>query len=445
MLLVRLLFIAAPILSFTNTVIICRLIGGQFRKNWKYLSLICLSVILLISTAYYEKIYVPSILNAFITLFSYWQVMVYPFLLFKRVKHNMLYSCILYVLTMAFMETICTYAFLSNSIFSSLVVNAAIDTVFGIIILGLLIFASKHMYTDAMLRFSAVVPNYISALILLYLIFVPLIMQYLVFSQDITSQLPSVVNSCLIIARLAFGIFSIIVFIVLFSLIFKTVAIRKYEETTKVLKNEMKNQIKYYSDINQMQHEMRAFRHDIKSQMLCIRALIDAKQSAQAIECLDKILGKAEKSTKYFDTGNSIIDALLDDKQELAAQHHANIIFTGFLPNEGIDLLDLCIIVNNAIDNAIEACEKDSSQNNKEILFEARVQQGYLVMRFQNPVFEKVEIVRETVLTTKDDKINHGFGLYNMKEIAKKNNGDFKIFLCENKFCLEFALHCESR
>jgi hypothetical protein len=442
MLLIRLLLIAAPLLSFINTVIICHSIGGEFRRNWKYLSLICLSAILLISTVYYEKIYVYWNIDLFTPLAIYWQVVFYPFLLFKRVRLKMLYSCILYVLSTAFIEAICTYTFLSGSIFSSLVVNALIDTVFGIFILGLLVLATKHMYTDATLKFAAVVPNYIFFLILLYLILVPLTMKYLVFSNDISSHLPSTVNNCLSIARLTFGIFSIIVIVAIYSLMFQTVANRKYEATTKVLKDEMENQIQHYNEINQVHHEMRAFRHDIKAQILCVRALVSANELEQAVDCLDKILGKAETSTKCFDTGNNIIDSLLSDKQQLAAQYHTNIVFSGCLPKEGFDLLDLCIITSNALDNAIEACAKDSSKNDKRILFESRFQQGYLVMSFQNPVFEKVDIIRDTVITTKTDKKNHGFGLYNMKEAVKKNTGDIKIFLRENNFCLEIALHC---
>lgn len=445
MLLVCLLLIAAPLLSFTNTIIICHSIGGEFRKNWKYLFIICLSIILLISIKYYEKIYVHGNIDIFTPFVIYWQIILYPLLLFKRIKINMLYSCVLYVLTMTFMETICTYAFLPDSIFSSLVVNALIDTIFGIIVFGLLIFFTKHMYTDAMLKFTAVVPKYIFALILLYLIFVPIIMNGLVFSQDIKSRLPSTVNDCLSITRLIFGIFSIIVIVAIFLLMFQTVANRKYEATTKVLKDEMKNQIQHYNEINQVHHEMRAFRHDIKAQILCVRALVSANELGQAVDCLDKILGKSETSTKCFDTGNSIIDSLLTDKQQLAAQYYTNIVFNGCFPKEGFDLLDLCIITSNALDNAIEACAKDFSQSNKEILFKSRLQQGYLVINFQNPVFEKIDIIRDTIITTKPDKLNHGFGLYNMKEIVKKNAGDFKIYLKnDHTFCLEIVLHCAS-
>ncbi|HEX3038478.1 MAG TPA: ATP-binding protein [Oscillospiraceae bacterium] len=442
MLPVILLFMAAPILSFANTVIICRSIGGNLRKNWKWLSIICLSLIILFAMIEYEKIYTKRNEYPLVPLLIYWQIILYPFLLFKKTKLNMLYVCVLYILLMSFLETMCTYAFFPDSIFSSLIMNSVIDIIFGIIIFGLLIYALKHMYADAMLKCTAVVPKFIFILILLYLIFDPMIIQSLLSPQDMISKLPSTVMQHLNMVRFIFGIFSILVLTIIFSLIFQAVTNRKYEKATQVLKNEMKNQIKYYSSISQVQHEMRAFRHDIKAQILCVRALVSANELGQAVDCLDKILGKAETSTKCFDTGNSIIDSLLTDKQQLAIQYHTNIVFTGYLPKEGFDLLDLCIITSNALDNAIEACAKDSSQNDKEILFESRWQQGYLVMNFQNSVFEKVDIIRDTVITTKPDKINHGFGLYNIKEVVKKNAGDIKIFLRENHFCLEIALHC---
>lgn len=439
--LVLLLFIAAPILSFINTTIISHSIGGEFRKSWKYFFIICVCVIVLLSVVEYKKIYIGHNEYSYIPLLIYWQVTLYPFLLFKHMNIKIMYSCVLYVLIITFLESICTYAFLSDSIFSSLTISAAIDVLFGIIILALLIFATKHMYTDAMLKFTVTIPKHIFIIIYLYLIFVPTIMQSLVFSKNATAQLPSMITQHLSIARLVFGIFAIIVLVVIFSLLFEAVANYKYEEATKFIKTEIKNQIHYYKEINQIQHEMRAFRHDIKAQILCIRALVSAKQSVQAIDCLDKILGKAETSTKCFDTGNNIIDSLLTDKQQLATQYNTNIVFIGCLPKEEFDLLDLCIITSNAIDNAIEACAKDSTQCDKEIIFESRLQQGYLVMRFQNPTFQKVNIIRNAVITTKSDKIHHGFGIYNMKQIVKRNNGDFKMHLDKNSFLLEIALH----
>lgn len=442
MLPVILLFMAAPILSFANTIIICRSIGGNLRRDWKWLSVICLALIILLAVIEYEKIYTKRNEYPLVPLLIYWQVIIYPCLLFKKTKLNMLYVCVLYILIMSFLETICTYAFFPDSIFSSLIMNSVIDIIFGIIVFGLLIYAIKHMYADAMLKCTAVVPKFIFILILLYLLFDPMIIQSLVSPQDIISELPLTVIQHLNTVRSIFGVFSILVLIIIFSLIFQTVANKKYEMTTALLKKEMKDQIQHYNKINQVQHETRAFRHDIKAQILCVRALVSANELGQAVDCLDKILGKSETSTKCFDTGNSIIDSLLTDKQQLAIQYHTNIVFTGCLPKEGLDLLDLCIITSNALDNAIEACAKDSSQIGKEILFKSRLQQGYLVMNFQNPVFEKVNIIRDTVITTKPDKVNHGFGLYNIKEVVKKNAGDIKIFLRENNFYLEIALHC---
>jgi sensor histidine kinase YesM len=328
---------------------------------------------------------------------------------------------------------------------SSLDVNAVIDTAFGVIVLVLLLLANKYMYKDALLKFTAVVPKYVFILILLYLIFTPIIMQSLVFPQDTTSTLPLEVKDRLSFIRLMFGIFSIIVVVEIFTVLFQTVANRRYEKATELLKMQMENQIKHYSEVNQIQHEMRAFRHDMKSQMLCIRTMIGKNQTGQAIEYLDKTWGMVEKNTQCFDTGNSIIDALIADKQQHAEQYNTKILFTGFLPVEGVDLLDLCIIIGNALDNAIEACEKDLSQSDKEIIFDSRVLQGYLVMRFQNPVFVKVDILNDTILTTKTDKTNHGFGLYNIKKIVRKYDGDFKVCLQENNFCLETTLHCESK
>ena len=93
-----------------------------------------------------------------------------------------------------------------------------------------------------------------------------------------------------------------------------------------------------------------------------------------------------------YETGNVIADALLNDKAERAEQYNVKINYSGFIPTMGITDVDICTLMSNSIDNAIEACAKDSSDNMKEVTVTSDFRQGCFFFTVRNPIFEKVRI-----------------------------------------------------
>lgn len=135
------------------------------------------------------------------------------------------------------------------------------------------------------------------------------------------------------------------------------------------------------------------------------------------------------------------MDSLLNDKNEKAAQYHAQILFSGYAPTNGITSADLCTIFSNALDNAIEACAKDESDSEKKIEIHSDFQQGYFCLKITNPVFEKVEIRNSNqIQTSKKDKNMHGFGVANIVKTARKYNGDVELSSDGKLFTLEANL-----
>lgn len=145
----------------------------------------------------------------------------------------------------------------------------------------------------------------------------------------------------------------------------------------------MENEVKYYEKINTIYGEFRSFRHDFKNHVICLRSLIESNEKENALEYINEIEGLSSVEKKQYNTGNIIIDALLNDKNDRAAAINTKIVFSGMVPTTGISNVDLCIIMANAIDNAIEACAKDTSEKPKEINAEASFRQGYFSLRSQ--------------------------------------------------------------
>ena len=125
---------------------------------------------------------------------------------------------------------------------------------------------------------------------------------------------------------------------------------------------------------------------------------------------------------------------MLSDKVKTAENSNITISFSGLIPSDAINPVDLCIIFGNMIDNAIEACEKISVEKNKIINISAKQQQDYMFITITNPVVENIKIKNNIIPSTKDDKKMHGIGIYSVKQILDKHYGHFKLECIDRTF-----------
>ena len=221
------------------------------------------------------------------------------------------------------------------------------------------------------------------------------------------------------------------------------IGISETEERAEVavLSKQVENQIGYYEKINKIYGEFRSFRHDYKNHVLCLRSLIAADKKEEALEYMKTMQDMSSVGKNKYHTGNVIIDALLDDKSDRAEKVNTKIEFSGVVPTLGISNADLCVIMANAIDNAIEACSKDDSENEKTIKVDADFQRGYFFFKASNPMFEEVKFKgKNKVATSKSDKEHHGFGIANIVHTAEKYDGTTEISTEENVFIIEVQL-----
>ena len=231
-------------------------------------------------------------------------------------------------------------------------------------------------------------------------------------------------------------------------LVISTIAIIKIgiSETEKkanvdILSKQVESQIGYYEKINKIYCEFRSFRHDYKNHVLCLRGLIAADKKEEALEYMNTMQDMSSVGKNKYHTGNVIIDALLDDKSEKAEKVNTKLEFNGIVPTSGISNADLCVIMANAIDNAIEACSKDESEKEKTIKADADFKQGYFFFKASNPMFEEVKFKgKNKVATSKSDKEHHGFGVANIVRTAEKYDGTAEISTDNNEFTIDVQL-----
>lgn len=164
--------------------------------------------------------------------------------------------------------------------------------------------------------------------------------------------------------------------------------------------------------------ELRRFRHDYKNHMIVVNSYLEYGKVEEARKYLEAVNESIRGVIEKIKTGNFVSDAILNNKSVCAAKDGIKIIFSGNIPNKGIKNEDLCTVLANLTDNAIEACRKQTE--NKTVYIEAGRSNGYFILSVSNP-FNKYEY--RGLRTSKADRKNHGWGLKNVERVIKKYGG----------------------
>lgn len=206
---------------------------------------------------------------------------------------------------------------------------------------------------------------------------------------------------------------------------------------------QIRAQAEHYKNLAEANYEVRRFRHDFKNIRIAIEKLLAQGAHDEALALIRQCSDSLENPGGFhpiFDTGNGIADALLTDKQEKAVQQNTQIAFQGAIPPEALSPTDLCVILGNSLDNALEACQKLPDRNDKTISVTSNCCGGFLFMSITNPIAEKVAIRDNHIATTKENKTLHGFGLYSLHSIVKKYDGDIQLASTDKTFTVSIDL-----
>lgn len=205
------------------------------------------------------------------------------------------------------------------------------------------------------------------------------------------------------------------------------------------LEQQIEGQRIYYQNLEASGEEVRKMRHDLKNTFAALSGYLnkgDIETARQFVEEKTENLGKLTHST-----GHPALDAVMNAKRTKAFENHIQFEAKIALPQELLmDEMDLCIILGNALDNALEACEK-MPRDQAHIFLNLHKSGEMLFIEIKNTFKEEPVSGSEGLVTTKRDKKNHGFGLKTMVQLTKKYDGFISYETKEGWFCLSLNLN----
>lgn len=211
----------------------------------------------------------------------------------------------------------------------------------------------------------------------------------------------------------------------------KLVQLGEEERKRAILENQMVQMQREIEEIQDIYADMRGLRHDLKSHLESIAAVI-RRISGKDKEELDNYIEKMETTVSRLDfayrTGNPITDIIIHQKKQEAEKHDISFEADFTYPDkQQIDVYDIAIVLNNALENAIEASR--NAPGKKTISLRSYMKGNLFFIEVENDCMSGIIFDRETGLpvSSKAEKQLHGLGMENIQRCAKKYMGGIDI------------------
>ena len=201
----------------------------------------------------------------------------------------------------------------------------------------------------------------------------------------------------------------------------------------------------HYAEVENMYTRMRFWRHDYRNHIQTLKAYAAAGEYEKLKSYLDELETDLAAVDTVIKTGNAMADAILNSKISLARAKHIEVRADAHIPLKlTTSDVDLCVILGNLFDNAIEASLR-LPEDKRLIRIYMDMKNTQLYISFTNFTAEgKREKIAGRFRTTKGE--GHGFGLVRIDDIVARCDGYISRNSEEGAFTTEILLpqNCDS-
>lgn len=202
------------------------------------------------------------------------------------------------------------------------------------------------------------------------------------------------------------------------------------EKLDGMLQNEMmlkETERAYYEALLEKEEETRRYRHDMVGHLVCLNAFASEKKTEELQEYVQTLQQQfVQIQNKCYAIGNTVLDAitnhyLMGISPEIEVRVEGK-VYRELVPDD----VALCTIYDNLLKNALEELERiEEGKKCLNITFS----QGVTVceIQIQNSISQKSKEKESLLVTEKEDKKSHGFGLKNVRRVLQECGGDLKL------------------
>ncbi|MCM3746974.1 GHKL domain-containing protein [Paenibacillus pasadenensis] len=199
----------------------------------------------------------------------------------------------------------------------------------------------------------------------------------------------------------------------------------QYRHENERLQQQMDYQDANYEKVVHSFKSIKRIIHDTNQQFLYIEQCIKRNELASAVEHIRTTLNKIEGSYQKVNTGNLVIDALVTNTLDIGQANGIRIDTKLSLSSHDvpIDRYDLCVVIGNMLDNAIEASKQVKVAADRHIVIKIHATESNLLIHIRN--YTDHEVIR--LRSQKPNREYHGIGLTNIARICDKYGGHMTV------------------
>ena len=221
-----------------------------------------------------------------------------------------------------------------------------------------------------------------------------------------------------------------------------TLSIMRENNRKAIIEQQNEYYVKQFDMIRENMGNVERLKHDMKNHIFMLKSLYDNGENDEYEEYFEEILKEVEGKEKIINSGNVIVDSIVNYKLESLEADNVELLVNINIPAKiEISDFDLTTILGNLLDNAIRAVKE--TEENKYLSIDIQYKSGRLIIRFVNS-YKHIEKSKmgNYFISTKEDKNKHGIGQINIERTVDKYDGIIDVKYGDKKFETMIILYC---
>lgn len=221
------------------------------------------------------------------------------------------------------------------------------------------------------------------------------------------------------------------VFLQMTTVFLLAVANQTWKEKEQLNKEYLSALEEHYRYLGKKEEETKKFRHDVRNHLYTLDELVRQGREEEYHCYMKEIFGILESPSYHVDTGNRVVDAIINQYAVTFREEGITFILEGHLPADCfVASFDLCVLFSNMLQNALEAVRK---WEKKEIKILLRYD-DYGIFIHEENTFNTIQMKDNFLVTSKKNHAVHGYGSANMRDSIKKYNGTIEYTAENHRF-----------
>ena len=207
---------------------------------------------------------------------------------------------------------------------------------------------------------------------------------------------------------------------------------------------QLEHQRREYESLREKLEQGRRYRHDIRHHLQVLEGLFSQAKSQEGLEYIRALNGQLHELAPELCCTNVTVNALLRSCLGKARACGCQAEVKADIPERcPVDELDLCVILANGIENAIHACQKNESADDKWIKISvATHENGVITLKIENPCQEEIALGPDGLPRVRPSE-EHGIGLKSVKTVVNHYGGVLVCGQTDGVFTLKAVLSPE--